>query len=55
LFPWFTGLLSTHFHSLRVGLIVPSATGLALAVVNVLVFRYLRREDRPHASCRVLY
>jgi MFS transporter, FHS family, glucose/mannose:H+ symporter len=41
LFPWITGLISTHFHSLRVGLVVPCAAGLALIALNELIFRYL--------------
>lgn len=45
LFPWFTGLLSAHFHSLRIGLIVPSATGLALAGLLPLIFQHLRDAD----------
>jgi MFS transporter, FHS family, glucose/mannose:H+ symporter len=50
-FPWLTGMLSTHFHSLRVGLIVPSAAGLALVGVNALIFHYLSRVDTPPATC----
>jgi len=38
LFPWMTGLVSAHFHSLRYGLMVPCAAGLAMAVLNWLIF-----------------
>ena len=45
LFPWITGLVSTHFHSLRYGLMVPCVTGVAMAALNWLIFRNRRRED----------
>ena len=34
LFPWITGLVSAHFHSLRYGLMVPCFTGVAMAALN---------------------
>jgi MFS family permease len=45
LFPWMTGLVSAHFHSLRFGLVVPCATGLAMAVLNWLIFRGRQRAN----------
>jgi MFS transporter, FHS family, glucose/mannose:H+ symporter len=50
LFPWITGLLSAHFHSLRIGLIVPGATGLAMAGLAALIFRYLRAGHAPGSA-----
>ena len=45
LFPWITGLVSVHFHSLRYGLVVPCATGLMMVVVNRLIFRIEREKN----------
>ena len=45
IFPWLTGLLSVHFHSLRVGLVVPCAAGLAMAALIVSIFRISRTAD----------
>jgi len=45
IFPWLTGLLSTHFHSLRVGLVVPCVAGLVLAALVGLIFRKSRTAD----------
>jgi MFS transporter, FHS family, glucose/mannose:H+ symporter len=42
IFPWLTGMLSVHFHSLRVGLVVPCAAGLAMAALVGLIFRISR-------------
>ncbi len=39
LFPWITGLVSTHFHSLRYGLMVPCVAGVVMAALNWLIFR----------------
>jgi MFS transporter, FHS family, glucose/mannose:H+ symporter len=39
LFPWLTGLVSEHFHSLRYGLMVPCVAGVAMAVLSWLIFR----------------
>lgn len=47
IFPWATGLLSAHFHSLRIGLAVPGVTGLALAGLAALVSRHLRPRGAP--------
>jgi fucose permease len=41
-FPWFTGLVSAHLNSLRFGLLVPCAGGLAMLVLGGLVFRPAR-------------
>lgn len=38
-FPWFTGLISAHFDSLQLGLLVPCAGGLAMLVLGGLVFK----------------
>lgn len=46
-FPWITGLVSTRFHSLRLGLAVPAAVGLALIVLNEFIFRSLPPADSP--------
>jgi MFS transporter, FHS family, glucose/mannose:H+ symporter len=35
-FPWLTGLLSAHFHSLRVGLIAPCAAGFTMLVLQAV-------------------
>jgi MFS transporter, FHS family, glucose/mannose:H+ symporter len=32
--PWLTGLLSSHFNSLRFGLMVPCAASLIMAIVR---------------------
>ncbi|MGP8251062.1 MAG: MFS transporter [Terracidiphilus sp.] len=39
IFPWFTGLISAHLDSLRFGLLVPCAGGLAMLVLGGLVFK----------------
>ena len=41
--PWFTGVVSTHFHALRIGLIVPAMGALLLFLLSV----YLPRSSRP--------
>jgi MFS transporter, FHS family, glucose/mannose:H+ symporter len=45
IFPWLTGLLSVHFQSLRVGLVVPSAAGLVMAALVGLIFRISRKAN----------
>lgn len=45
LFPWITGLLSAHYHSLRYGLLVPCATGLAMIGISTLMFGHVDRVD----------
>jgi MFS transporter, FHS family, glucose/mannose:H+ symporter len=48
LFPWMTGLVSTHFHSLRYGLMVPCFTGVAMAALNWLIFRGRQTTNATH-------
>jgi MFS family permease len=48
LFPWITGLVSTHFHSLRYGLMVPCLTGVAMAALSWLIFRGRQTADATH-------
>jgi MFS family permease len=50
LFPWLTGLVSAHFHSLRYGLTVPCAVGLTMAVLNWLIFRSMQGEKDWRAA-----
>lgn len=38
-FPWLTGVVSTHFHSLRYGLSIPCAVGLMMVILNLMIFR----------------
>jgi MFS transporter, FHS family, glucose/mannose:H+ symporter len=45
LFPWITGLVSAHYHSLRYGLAVPCATGLAMIGISALMFGHLKRDN----------
>jgi FHS family glucose/mannose:H+ symporter-like MFS transporter len=33
--PWFTGIISNHFHALRVGLVVPAAGAILLLLLSV--------------------
>lgn len=42
IFPWITGLVSAHYHSLRCGLVVPVVAGLGMIVLIVLTFRRLQ-------------
>jgi MFS transporter, FHS family, glucose/mannose:H+ symporter len=50
LFPWMTGMVSAHFHSLRFGLLVPCATGLAMIGLNWLIFRGSRARECENVS-----
>lgn len=43
-FPWFTGLISAHLGSLRFGLLVPCAGGMAMLVLGGLVFKPIRTD-----------
>ncbi len=45
LFPWITGLISAHFGSLRCGLLVAVAAGLAMIGLNALIFGRLQRQN----------
>ena len=48
LFPWITGLVSAHYHSLRYGLLVPCAAGLVMIAITALM------SDRvPHDNTAV--
>ncbi|MGO9517214.1 MAG: MFS transporter [Candidatus Korobacteraceae bacterium] len=42
IFPWITGLVSAHYHSLRCGLAVPVVAGLGMIMLIVLTFRRLQ-------------
>lgn len=44
LFPWITGLVSAHYHSLRYGLVVPCAAGLAMIAITALIFAHDQRD-----------
>jgi len=48
LFPWITGLVSAHFHSLRYGLMVPCVTGVAMAALTWLIFRGRQTANATH-------
>jgi len=50
LFPWITGLVSARFHSLRYGLMVPCITGVAMAVLNWLIFRGRQTTNATHTA-----
>jgi FHS family glucose/mannose:H+ symporter-like MFS transporter len=52
IFPWLTGLLSEHFHSLRIGLVVPCAAGLVMAALVVSIFRISRTAHATAALSR---
>jgi MFS transporter, FHS family, glucose/mannose:H+ symporter len=45
LFPWITGVVSAHYHSLRFGLLVPCAAGLAMIGISALMFGHVQREN----------
>jgi len=47
LFPWLTGLLSAHFHSLRFGLLAPCTAALMMALLQ---FAAVNREDASAGS-----
>ncbi len=47
LFPWFTGLLSAHFHSLRVGLIAPWGAGLLMIALRWMALRPVHIAEMP--------
>lgn len=46
-FPWLTGLVSDHFHSLRYGLAVPCVAGFVLIVLNAVLFRLVQPVATP--------
>jgi MFS family permease len=45
LFPWITGLVSAHYHSLRYGLVVTCVAGMAMIGLSALMSGHLRRDD----------
>jgi fucose permease len=45
--PWLTGVVSTHFHGLRVGLAVPAAGAVLLLLLSPEISR---RAENPAAS-----
>lgn len=45
LFPWITGLVSAHYHSLRYGLVVPCAAGLVMIGISALMFGHVQRDN----------
>ena len=47
IFPWLTGLLSAHFHSLRFGLAAPCAAALLMALLQ---FVAVHRTDTPETT-----
>jgi MFS transporter, FHS family, glucose/mannose:H+ symporter len=51
IFPWITGIISHRFHSLRFGLVVPCAAGVAMIVINALVSRSVREVTVRGAGC----
>lgn len=51
IFPWLTGIISAHHHSLRYGLAVPCVAGLAMAVLDVMIFRGVQPADGLNAAC----
>jgi fucose permease len=45
LFPWITGLVSAHYHSLRYGLVVPCAAGLVMIGISALMFGRVHHDN----------
>jgi MFS transporter, FHS family, glucose/mannose:H+ symporter len=45
LFPWFTGLISAHFHSLRLGLMVPCVAGFGMIGLIGMLHSRIRPEN----------
>ena len=45
LFPWITGLVSAHYHSLRCGLLVPCATGLVMIAISALMSGRVQQDN----------
>jgi MFS transporter, FHS family, glucose/mannose:H+ symporter len=45
LFPWITGLVSAHYHSLRYGLAVPCVAGLAMIGLSALMFEHVHHAN----------
>jgi len=51
LFPWITGSVSAHFHSLRYGLVVPCLAGLVMMGLNAVIFGFAQ-PDRTEAGIK---
>jgi len=45
LFPWITGMVSAHYHSLRYGLVVPCAAGLVMIGISALMSGRVRHDN----------
>jgi MFS family permease len=45
LFPWITGMVSAHYHSLRYGLLVPCAAGLVMIGISALMFGRVHHDN----------
>jgi len=45
LFPWITGLVSAHYHSLRYGLVVPCAAGLVMIGISALMYGRVQHDN----------
>jgi len=50
IFPWITGMVSAHYHSLRCGLVVPVVAGLGMIMLIVLTFRRLQPVGTPNPA-----
>ncbi|HZP07233.1 MAG TPA: MFS transporter [Terracidiphilus sp.] len=46
-FPWLTGLLSAHFHSLRLGLLAPCGAGLMMVILQSIGARPAKTAEVP--------
>lgn len=46
-FPWFTGLVSAHFHSLRLGLLAPCGAGLMMVILQSIGARSDKAAEVP--------
>jgi fucose permease len=44
-FPWITGMVSAHYHSLRYGLVVPCVAGLAMIGISALMYGRVQHEN----------
>ena len=45
LFPWITGMVSAHYHSLRYGLVVPCAAGLVMIGISALMYGRVQHDN----------
>jgi FHS family glucose/mannose:H+ symporter-like MFS transporter len=46
--PWFTGVFSTQFHSLRAGLIIPAAASVLLLFLSAVITAKSNPPAKPH-------